>query len=455
MDSHTQRYPIGSKHKRWKVPLNIENIQRPNPPFRLDKRRFLKFHLKNGHVISFLCDTGANSNCLTYQDYKKLGKPKLMPSLANLTAANGTHLDTQGLLKLKLSVKGIEQEINFEVSKTVTKSILGEEALSLFRIIKWDLPKNQTENVILSTKTTVIPPGKTALVNCVAGGPEKGISVQPTDILIDSVDPQKFRHVIGIYTGLYHKSKENKLKLKVGNTSSNPITIERGDVLGIYDEILQQPVECFKPDQKQEDIKLNNIPKDLKVSDEKINIPTDPPLTPTQIFEQIDTQHLSDDEREQLKQIVISNVDAFASNKWDIGDFSEWDVELKLKDGAIPTRSRPYLLPEAQQKYLALWVEQMVHAGILERNPSTKWSNPVFVVPKKQPNVFRVVSDMRSVNEMLENDNITTKPITQTIREIQAVNAKFFSVLDVQSAFHAIRYKSGTAEPTSIYVDLP
>ena len=87
-----------------------------------------------------MCDTGANSNCLTYQDYEKLGKPKLMPSLANLTAANGTHLDTQGLLKLKLSVKGIEQEINFEVSRTVTKSILGEEALSLFRIIKWDLP---------------------------------------------------------------------------------------------------------------------------------------------------------------------------------------------------------------------------------------------------------------------------------------------------------------------------
>ena len=93
--------------------------------------------------------------------------------------------------------------------------------------------------------------------------------------------------------------------------------------------------------------------------------------------------------------------------------------------------------------------------GILERNPSTKWSNPVFVVPKKQPNVFRVVSDMRSLNEMSQNDNITTKPITQTIREIQAVNAKFFSGLDVQSAFHAIRYKPGTAEPTSIYVELP
>ena len=59
------------------------------------------------------------------------------------------------------------------------------------------------------------------------------------------------------------------------------------------------------------------------------------------------TRHLSKDEREQLKQIVISNADAFASNKWDIGEFTEWDVESKLKDGAIPTRSRPYLLPKA------------------------------------------------------------------------------------------------------------
>ena len=118
MDSHTQRYPIGSKHKRWKVPLNIENIQRPNPPFRLDKRRFLKFHLKNGHVISFLCDTGANSNCLTYQDYEKLGRPNLTPSLANLRTANGTPLDTQGLLKLKLIVKGIEQQNKFRGVKS-------------------------------------------------------------------------------------------------------------------------------------------------------------------------------------------------------------------------------------------------------------------------------------------------------------------------------------------------
>ena len=111
---------------------------------------------------------------------------------------------------------------------------------TLFSIVKSELPKGeQTENVVLSTKSTAITSGMTALVNCFAEGPGRGNLVNSTDILVDSIDPQKFRRVIGIYNGLYHKSKENKLLLKVGNTSADPKIIERGDVLGIYDDILQ------------------------------------------------------------------------------------------------------------------------------------------------------------------------------------------------------------------------
>ena len=138
----------------------------------------------------------------------RLGKPYLSPCITNLTAANGTPLDARVILKLKLFVKGIEQEINFEVSRAVTESILGEEALSLFRIVKWELPKvEQTENVILSTKATVIPAGKTAQVNCVAGGPGRGRSVHSINILVDCIDPYIFRRVIGVYPGINHKSK--------------------------------------------------------------------------------------------------------------------------------------------------------------------------------------------------------------------------------------------------------
>ena len=63
--------------------------------------------------------------------------------------------------------------------------------------------------------------------------------------------------------------------MKIGNISYNPIVIERGDVLVIYDDILQRPVECFKPDKKMEDVPLNNIPQNLKVSEERMKIPTE------------------------------------------------------------------------------------------------------------------------------------------------------------------------------------
>lgn len=81
LDIHTQRYPIRSNHKHWKVSSNMNDIQRPVPPFRIDKRRSLKFNHKNGFVIQFLCDTGGNSNCLTYQEFERLGEPLLAPSM--------------------------------------------------------------------------------------------------------------------------------------------------------------------------------------------------------------------------------------------------------------------------------------------------------------------------------------------------------------------------------------
>ena len=222
-----------------------------------------------------------------------------------------------------------------------------------------------------------------------AASPDKSGFPSTSEILVDLIDHKRVRHVVGIYTCLYRKSSENKVKLKIANTSANPIVIERGNVLGIFDEVLQRPVECFKPNNKTEDVPLNNIPQNLQVSNDKIKLSKDPPLTPEQIFEKIDTKHLIKEDREQWRKIIISHAEAFASDKWNIGNFRGWDVELKLKKDAKPIRSRPYSLPETQQKYLALWVEQMVHAGILERNPAAQWANPVFVVPKKQPNVFR------------------------------------------------------------------
>lgn len=136
MGIQRQRYPINAKFKRCKPLQNISNIQRPIPQFEADTRRFLKFKLNNGYDIKFLLDSGATSNVLTYQDYKKLGKPSLVPTTANLTTANGSRLDSQEVLTLKMLVKGIEKMIDFEVSKMVTKSILGEGTLTSFRIIK-------------------------------------------------------------------------------------------------------------------------------------------------------------------------------------------------------------------------------------------------------------------------------------------------------------------------------
>ena len=300
------------------TPQSCNNFQEPpSTAFaRKDRRRFINLNFSGGRTIKCLLDSGASANVLTYEDYQKLGTPAVRPTGSNLSTANGSSLDTIGIVTLKLCIKGILKEVDFEISRNVTKSILGEEALEDFNIIKWKLPIGpKYENTVLSTKEYIVPSGKTAFVNCIAKRPDKDKMVIPKDILIDPISTDKFPHIVGIYTGIYNQNTAQKVQLKVGNTTANPIVIKRGDVLGIFDDVLQEPVEGFKPDNKQEDIALNNIPSEITVQNEQVILPSETILNPQQIFEQIDTKHLTDDDIQKLKGIVMKNIETFASSK--------------------------------------------------------------------------------------------------------------------------------------------
>ena len=82
----------------------------------------------------------------------------------------------------------------------------------------------------------------------------------------------------------------------------------------------------------------------------------------------------------------------------------------------------------------------------------TRWSTPIFVVPKKNGE-FRLVSDLRKVNEVLEDDFLPSKPVLQLLGEIQSTRSRYFSTMDIQSAFFSIRYSPGTNFPTAFYAD--
>ena len=80
----------------------------------------------------------------------------------------------------------------------------------------------------------------------------------------------------------------------------------------------------------------------------------------------------------------------------------------------------------------------MKREGVIERASESKCNSPIFVVPKSKPGEYRLVSDLRFVNEKLERYFVQAKPIGQLLAEVQATNPKFFSTLDVKSAFFSV-----------------
>ena len=106
------------------------------------------------------------------------------------------------------------------------------------------------------------------------------------------------------------------------------------------------------------------------------------------------------------------------------------------------------------KKAIALWVERMYKAGVIERAPYwNEFQSACFVVPKKDGK-DRMVVDMWKVNgHILEEDFAPAIPITHLMAEIQSAGSQLFSSIDIQHAFFSLHIMAGTEDATVFYAD--
>ena len=216
--------------------------------------------------------------------------------------------------------------------------------------------------------------------------------------------------------------------------------------MSIDDTLMQEPVEAFKPDVKQTDVPLDSIPP---LQDDTRDMH---PISGESVWKGLRIETRTRHILQSLKQIVLQHLSAFSRCTDDIGNFTGWTYPLTQKANTRPVFQRQFPIPEAKKGILSRWVGRMKRARVIARCVQTRWSTPVFVVPKKNGE-FRLVSDIRKVNEVLEDDFLPSRPVPQLLGEIQATRSKFFSTMDIQSAFFSIRYTPGTNFPTAFYAD--
>ena len=244
--------------------------------------------------------------------------------------------------------------------------------------------------------------------------------------------------------------KDNKVYVHFCNLSHQPVQVERHQIMAVFDTLVQPPVDAFRPEGKVADTELDTVDASAATHKEE------KPMNLEEIWEKMDIGPLNYEERAELKQIIKDNIEAFASSADDIGSFTAFPYELKYRKDAAPRKAytKPYPSSMHSKKAIALWVERMYEAGVIERAPYwNEFQSACFVVPKKDGK-GRMVVDMRKVNEhILEEDFAPAIPITHLMAEIQCAVSQLFSSIDIQHAFFSLHIMAGTEDATAFYAD--
>lgn len=111
-------------------------------------------------------------------------------------------------------------------------------------------------------------------------------------------------------------------------------------------------------------------------------------------------------------------------------------VDIPIDPNAKAVQQPYRRIPIPLEKAVDEEVQSLLDQGIIEKVRTSNWISPLVVVPKDNGNNVRVCVDMRRANEAVIREKHPLPTIDDFLPELSG--AKWFSKLDVKSAFHQV-----------------
>jgi hypothetical protein len=90
--------------------------------------------------------------------------------------------------------------------------------------------------------------------------------------------------------------------------------------------------------------------------------------------------HLKASAREKILSVLLRFKSLFDGT---LGDWNLPPVSFELKEGMRPYLGRPYPTPHRHKAVLMKEIKRLCNIGLLEWQPSLRWTLPMFILPKK------------------------------------------------------------------------
>ncbi len=154
--------------------------------------------------------------------------------------------------------------------------------------------------------------------------------------------------------------------------------------------------------------------------------------------------HLSASEAAALKELCARFPGVLTPK---LGVTKLLEYEIRLTD-TRPVRSHPYRLAPPKMETLRQIVKELLESGVIEESVSS-FASPAFLVPK--PNgKSRMVLDYRKLNAQIEIDSVPLPDLHSAFDWFG--KAKYFSVFDLNQAYHQIPLKAESRPYTAFCV---
>ena len=114
-------------------------------------------------------------------------------------------------------------------------------------------------------------------------------------------------------------------------------------------------------------------------------------------------------------------------------------MAIELKDGESPPWGPIYALSEPELKELRKNLEENLSNGYIRPSKSPAGASILFV--KKKDGTYRMCVDYRKLNALTKKDRYPLPLIEENLNRIRS--AKYFTKIDLRSAYHLIRIKEG------------
>jgi len=123
----------------------------------------------------------------------------------------------------------------------------------------------------------------------------------------------------------------------------------------------------------------------------------------------------------------------------------EYDCEIRLKDNSNLFYGPIYPLTEAERDELKKYIKENLEKGFIRKSRSPAGAPVLFV--KKKDGSLRLCVDYRKLNEMTIRNSYPLPLISELIDRVKG--AKYFTKLDLKSAYNLVRIKEGDEYKTA------